>query len=262
MTKRFYQKYISSLSAINPPLKVEFTEIPNNWIDKICWGDLTMVWRKNGIPATGFAGFICGKEDENGCSTLWNPNSANYLAWCGIYIFKPDRFEDFYDPHSGATEIARNIGYVDDMEWSKIFGNKNPFYEEIHIERLSEPLVPTTFESDSYFSTVRCQTYLGPKSVSFKVILASEIMAELYKHTSGLHVKGSFFRPTPDLCKNHSYENVLRDVWVTRIPLPKEGLIYAIYATSVRAEDGSWDYTKLLEVEFMRFFKGVKLIKG
>ncbi len=259
ITKRFYRRYRRSLTEINPPLKVEFSEIPGNWINKICWGDLTAVWRKNGIPATGIAGFICGNEDENGCSTLWNPDSPNYLAWCGVYVFKPDRFEDFYDPQSGATEIARNIGYVDDMEWSKIFGNRTPFYEEIHIERLNTPLITAGFQSESYFSTVRCQTYLGPRSLNLKSVLASEVMAELYKRTSDLDVDGEFFRPTRRLCEGHSYENVLRDVWVTRILLPEEGLIYAIYATSVRAEDGSWDYTKLLEPEFKRFFKGVKL---
>lgn len=261
IAKGLYHKFRKALRVINPPYDVVFTEIPPGWIESLCWGDLTDVWRKRGIPAAGIAGFICGKADLHGCSTLWNPKSPNYLAWCGVYIFRPDSFSHFYDPNIGATKLARDMGYVDDMEWSRIFGNRNPFYQEIHIERLNIPLVSTEFQSESYFSTVRCQTYLGPKSRNFKAVLASEIMAEFYRRTSGIVVDGSFFRPTPHLCEGHYYENVLRDVWVARILLPEDGVIYAVYATSVRAEDGCWDYSKLLEAEFKRFFKGVKLTK-
>jgi len=259
---RFHQRYKNSLDIINPPWDVVFTEIPQGWIEKPCWGDLTWVWRRNGIPATGIAGFLCGKEDSNGCSTLWNPESPNYLAWCGTYIYKPDYFDDFYDSKIGATEIARNIGYKDDITWSKMFGNKNPFFEEIVIRRLEKPLISIPFQSESYFSMVRCQTYLGPKSLSFTARLASEIMAKLYKDTSGIDLDADFFIPTYELCKGHSYENVLRDVWVTRVLFPEKGLIYVVYATCVKAEDGSWDYSKVLEPEFHRFFKGVKLIES
>ena len=79
-------------------------------------------------------------------------------------------------------------------------------YEEVHIERLQHPLIDTTLPNESYFSTVRCQTYLGPRSLNPVARLASEVMAELYKRTSSHELDGSFFRPTPDLCKGHVYE--------------------------------------------------------
>lgn len=261
ITKRFYRLYQKNLHIIDPPFDIIFTKVPSGWIEKPCWGDLTWAWRRNGIPATGIAGFFCGGADSNGCSTLWNPDSPNYLAWCGTYIYKPDNFNDFYDPKIGATEIARNIGYKDDITWSKMFGNRNPYYEEIVIQRLENPLISVPYTSESYFSTVRCQAYLGTKSLSLTACLASASMAELYKKTSGIVLGYSFLRPTYELCKGHSYENVLRDVWVTRVLFPERGLIYVLYATGVKAEDSSWDYSKVLEPEFHRFFKGVKLIE-
>jgi|GEM_PF-7111185 hypothetical protein len=257
----FFNFYKRSINAIDPPLRVVFEEIPNGWIEKPCWGDLTWVWRKSGIPATGIAGFICGDSDPFGCSTLWNPESPNYLAWCGTYIYKPDSLRAFYHPETGATKLAREIGYKDDITWSKMYGNKKAFYEEIHIERLDQPLISVPFQSESYFSTVRCQTYLGPKSRSFTARLASASMARLYKKTSGITLDDEFFLPAAKFCKGRSYDNLLRDVWVTRILFPEEGIIYVVYATSVRAEDDSWNYTRLLQSEFERFFKGVRLLK-
>ena len=259
LKNQFYKRYRNSLKTINPPYKVEFSEVPKEWICKICWGDLTWVWRKSGIKATGISGFICGERDFNGCSSLWNPKSPNYLAWCGIYIYKPDNFEDFYHKETGVTELARNIGYKDDMSWSKIYGNKKPYYEEISIKQLKEPLISCPLNGYSYFSTVRCQTYLGPKSYRFKARIASQVLIALYKDTSQISLPTNFFLPSPQLCDGHSYENVLRDVWVHFIPLPDKNLIYVIYATSVRAEDGTWNYSKILEPEFYRFFKGIKI---
>lgn len=257
VTNHFFQLYKRSISAINHPFRVVFNEVPKGWIEKACWGDLTWVWRRNGVSATGVAGFICGKSDSSGCSTLWNPESPNYLAWCGVYIYRPDNFNDFYQREVGATEIARNVGYKDDITWSKIYGNKNAFYEEIHIERLDPPLISVPFQSESYFSTVRCQTYLGSKSRSFTARFASASMARLYRKTSGITLEDNFFLPSLHYCKGHSYENVLRDVWVTRVLFQDKGIIYAIYASSVRAENDEWNYTNILRADFFRFFKGI-----
>ncbi|MBI5043808.1 MAG: hypothetical protein HZC10_08305 [Nitrospirae bacterium] len=261
VAKRFFNLYQRSRRVINPPFRVAFTEIPTGWIEKSCWGDLTWVWRKNGISATGIAGFICGNSDSFGCSTLWNPESPNYLAWCGTYIYKPDNFSAFYHPEIGATEMARNIGYKDDITWSKMYGNKQAFYEEIHVEKLERPLISVPFQSESYFSTVRCQTYLGPKSRSFTARLASASMARLYRKTSDIMLEDRFFLPAPQLCRGHSYESILRDVWVTRVLFPEEEIIYVIYATSARSEDSTRNYSQLLQPEFERFFDGIKLLK-
>lgn len=42
-----------------------------------------------------FSHWLVGKADSHGCSTVWNPDSPNYLARYGVYIYKPDRFKDF-----------------------------------------------------------------------------------------------------------------------------------------------------------------------
>jgi len=256
---RFARKYFDSLKEVNPPLIVSFGYVPEGWLSEMCWGDLTWVWRKNGIDATGIAGFICGKSDTHSCSTLWDPASPNYLAWCGVYIYRPDKFSDFYEPATGATELARNIGYKDDITWSKMYGNKRASYEEIHIERLDMPELSVFYPVESYFSVVRCQTYLGSKSRSLTSRLASSTMASLYWKTSNIKLDDGFFLPEARFCKGHSYENVLRDVWVSRVICKEEGVIYAIYATSVRAEDGSWNYTRILSGEFSKFFNGIRL---
>ncbi len=252
-------KYRKSLCRLNPPMKVRFGYIPEGWLPEICWGDLTWVWRKHGIRATGIAGFICGDKDSHSCSTLWNPASPSYLAWCGVYIYKPDDFSDFYDPVSGATETARNIGYKDDITWSRMYGNKKANYEEIHMERLKAPLLVHSYPVESYFSTVRCQTYLGAASTSNLSRLASCTLASLYRRTSGVILDDRFFLPDPRFCVEHAYEDVLRDVWVARVICADHGVIYAVYATSVRAEDNSWNYTEELSSQFKRFFNGVRL---
>jgi len=256
---RYAGKYYKSIHKLNTPLKVRFSYIPEGWLSEICWGDLTWVWRKNGISATGVAGFICGDRYSHACSTLWNPDSPNYLAWCGVYIYKPDNFADFYDPVSGATETARNIGYKDDITWSRMYGNKKANYEEIHIERLNEPLLEQSYHVESYFSTVRCQTYLGAGSTSFLSRLASYALTGLYRRTSDVILDDRFFLPDPRFCMGHAYEDVLRDVWVARVICAEHGVIYAVYPTSVRAEDDSWNYTEKLSTQFKKFFKGVRL---
>ncbi len=260
LAKRFANQFWKSWTVVNPPWEVVFTYVPAGWIEKPCWGDLTRVWR-NGIPATGVTGFLCGKASQAGPSTLWVPESPNYLAWCGVYIYKPDRFQDFYHPEQGATKLAREIGYQDDLSWAKIYGNPKASYEEIYVERLDQPLLDVSFQTESYFSVVRCQTYLGPRSLRWQAVLASEVIAELYKNTSGIYLSGAFFRPTSELCRTHTYEDVLRDVWVTRVLFPDKGLIYVLYATSVRAVDGSWNYSKVLYPEFKRFFRGIRFVR-
>lgn len=260
IAERYCKLYARSVATIRPPFKVVLNEIPRGWIDRICWGDLTQVWRRSGVPATGVGGFICAGGDPAGCSALWNPESPGYLAWCGVYIYKPDRFEDFYQEDTGATGMARELGYKDDLSWSKIYGNPRAFYEELHIEKLSQPLVSVPFQTESYFSTVRCQSYLGPGSRRFTARVAALTMAALYRKTSGIELGNHFFLPSPRFCKGHSYENVLRDVWVTRVLFPDRGVIYVIYATSVRAEDGEWNYTDVLKPEFFRFFRGVTFV--
>lgn len=259
IASKYAGKYYESVQTVNSPLRVQFGYIPEGWLSKICWGDLTWVWRKNGIKATGIAGFICGDSDSHLCSTLWNPESLNYLAWCGVYIYRPDNFADFYDPLTGATEIARNIGYKDDITWSRMYGNKEARYEEIHMERLNEPLLKHSYPVESYFSTVRCQTYLGPKSTSCISRLAGCAMARLYRRTSNIVLSDRFFLPDPRFCRGHAYEDVLRDVWVARVICEEEGVIYAVYATSVRAVDDSWNYTDRLSTQFQKFFDGVVL---
>ncbi|NOY45620.1 MAG: hypothetical protein GXP50_09240 [Deltaproteobacteria bacterium] len=258
VASNFAGKYQKSMKVLNAPFTVKFTYIPKGWIHQICWGDLTWVWRKNGIGATGVAGFICGDTDVGKASSLWNPESPNYLAWCGVYIYRPDRFSDFYDPEEGATEVARNIGYKDDITWSNIYGNTNARYEEIHIEKIDNCLVQTEYKNESFFSVVRCQTYLGPRSASLKSRLASYCLSGLYKRTSSINLNGEFFFPGSKLSSGHDYENVLRDVWVARVIVEEEGVIYVIYATSVRSEDDSWNYTEILEEEFSKFFRGVR----
>jgi len=88
--------------------------------------------------------------------------------------------------------------------------------------------------------------------------LVSLCLASLYKRTSNLSLDDNFFFPNPKLSKGHNYENILRDIWVTRIILKDEGIIYVIYASSVRAENDSWNYTNELRPEFDKFFKGIK----
>ena len=255
--RRLYRNYEKTLLNLRVPFKIDFGYFPRGWIRGILWGDLTTVWRKSNIPASGVAGFTCG-DKSNGHSSLWEPDSPNYLAWCGVYIYRPDRFEDFYKSGLGVTELAREIGYRDDISWSKLFGNGKANYEEVKIERI-DPLAHLPYYTESYFSTVKCQTYLGNGSSTLKTKLVSLTLAHYYRYTSRVSVGENFFFPPKKLSKEHNYEDILRDLWVLFLPLKELNLVVVFYATSVRATDNSWNYTEALKDEFMQFFRGIRI---
>jgi len=259
LARRHYRAYLRSRELVQAPFELHFGPVPGGWIVKACWGDLTELWRAHGVPAVGYAGFFCGGPDEEGRSTLWCPESPAYLAWCGAYVFRPQRFDDFLEPEAGASRLARKLGYEDDMSWSRIYGDRRPHYEEIKVERLEEPLAELPYSTESYYSVVRCHSYLGPRSYGLKQRFASMVMARVYQMSSGIRLPDQFFCPTRRLAAGHDYEDVQRHVLVLRLLFPEQGVIYAAYATAVAAIDGKWNYWKILEEQFRGFFKGLRL---
>jgi len=99
--------------------KLELNQDGNKWIDGTMIFNMTPVWRRYEIEATGVNYYTIGSV-VNGVSTRFDSNSPYYQAWLGGYLV------NFPTPKGWTIEEHYQLGEADQKTWLKLYGVKNP----------------------------------------------------------------------------------------------------------------------------------------
>lgn len=116
-TSLIYQKTKSLEKKLGYRLKLNNLSL--GWINGVVIFDMTPVWKKAGMDATGVNYFTIG-HIENGLSSRFNQNSPYYQAWLGGYIVK------FPETRNWSIDEHFKLGETDQKNWLSLCGDSDP----------------------------------------------------------------------------------------------------------------------------------------
>jgi hypothetical protein len=183
--------------------RLELNPDHRKWIDGNIAFDMTPVWEKYGLEATGVNYFTIGKV-VNGISSRFDSNSPYYQAWLGGYIVR------FSQSRAWSVEDHFRLGEADQKNWLSIYGVNNPL---IKLPRMRET---GTCRIGNYKGTL----YQGGGDSNTDVGDSVKLL-----YLSILQAGGVYFfkRSNPKL--NLSYSNLIPD-WKTEKRLAPYQIIH------------------------------------
>lgn len=107
---------------------LELNQDSSKWIDGTMIFDMTPVWGKYGIEATGVNYFTIGKVSK-GISSRFDSNSPYYQTWLGGYIVR------FPKSRKWSIDDHFHLGEADQKNWLSIYGIKKPI-ADIDFDRI------------------------------------------------------------------------------------------------------------------------------
>lgn len=119
-TSLIYQKTKSLEKKLGYRLKLN--NLSPGWINGVVIFDMTPVWKKAGMDATGVNYFTIG-HIENGLSSRFNQNSPYYQAWLSGYVVR------FAKPKKWTIEDHLSLGEADQKNWLSFCGDPDPVAE-------------------------------------------------------------------------------------------------------------------------------------
>lgn len=153
---------IAFLKTLKAENLIGYRLILNNlsphWINSIMPYDMTPVWKRDGMDASGVNYFTVGAI-KNGMSERFNPNSPYYQSWFGGYIVK------FVNPKKWTLHDHYELAVSDQKNWLRKFGNTNP-YLEIDSDRTKElgSLSISGYEGKLYEGGIWSDTDVGERN--------------------------------------------------------------------------------------------------
>jgi len=99
--------------------KLEFKNLPLEWINGYALADMTTTWRNYGLPISGLNYFTLGSVKQ-GISTRFTPGERLYQAWLGGYIFRFDK------PTSWKPKDYMKLAEADQKKWLWYYGAPAP----------------------------------------------------------------------------------------------------------------------------------------
>ncbi len=121
IARNSYKSELKRLGA-----KVEFSKLPKGFVHGFIGGDLTSIWRDQGLPVHGIGIFTVGETAEEGRSTRYVPESLAYQAWFGCYLI--DAPDDFLELDKGVPNLNNifQLAIEDQNSWLRRIGDPNP----------------------------------------------------------------------------------------------------------------------------------------
>ncbi len=167
--------------------------LPNNknWIEGIMIFNMTPVWRKFGIEATGINYFIIGAIND-GVSSRYDYNSPYYQAWLGGYVVK------FKKNRKWSAADHFHLGTADQKQWLSVYGDPNPF---VKFDKILSTKTVTIggFKGNMYEANGWSNSDVGDckKSLSFPIMLSG--FANIFMISNPkLHLSYKNFIPKTD----------------------------------------------------------------
>lgn len=172
--------------------KLEFNNLPSDWINGHALVDMTFTWHQYGLPITGLNYFTVGAL-EDGVTSRYSETSDLYQAWLGGYIFRSKKPLHWHN--DGYLRLAE----ADQKGWLRRFGAKSP---EMNFGKLTDKEEISVAGKKAVLYSWRGITHsdVGVSTQGLLTTIMMDGMADMMNvMTPGLKLEGkNFIPPTPD----------------------------------------------------------------
>ncbi len=237
--------------------RLEFSHIPDTWVDGQMIFDMSPVWAKHQIKAVGINYFTVGKL-VNGISSRFLRHEKQYQSWFGAYLVKFDNAKKF------TLQDHFDLAIADQKNWLGIFGDLNPFIEMPETQAVNATTIKLgDLESTLYeFLGGPSHSDVGAKSNNLNAKFNMRMMAEVMNLSNPkLKLTGQNFLPHD---KSVNYETVTLKGYVAIIEL-EENTKVVLYgnASALLNNQGveTVDYFPELKEDILKAFESVKIKK-
>ncbi len=232
---------------------IEFSHIPNTWINGLVRRNIGPSWKKHGINALGVNHWTIGAI-KNGISSRYDRESKQYQSWIGAYLVK------FKDDSIFAAQNHFDLAIADQKNWLKVFGDKNPCMSmsEKSISNSKPIKIGGYLGKILTFSGGKSHSDVGSRSNNLVSKIIMIFMSILFKRsTPSLHINYKNLLPIDN---NTNYEAVILKGYIAIIPLDKN--TYAVLygnGTMIFNKNKTKDYTPELKTDILKAFSSVKI---
>lgn len=235
--------------------RIDFSVIPDTWINGLVRRNIGPSWKKHGINALGINHWTIGSIN-NGVSSRYNRDAKQYQSWLGAYLvkFKEDRIFTVQDHF--------NLAIADQKNWLKVFGDPNPYINMDAANISSTRKIKIgNYTGDLYdFSGGKSHSDIGSHSnnpISRKVMLFSSILFNRSNYS--LDISQKDLLPS---AINSNYEDILLKGYIVAIPLDSKTYVI-LYGNGTAIVDKKQqeikDYTPDLKSDILHAFDSVRI---
>ncbi len=236
---------------------VEFTALPEQWLQAKAIYPMDQVWKREGLDAVGTNYFTIG-DIENGLSSRFDPLSPYYQAWLGCYIVQ------FNKKRSWEINDHFRLGEADQKNWLRIYGDTNPRVDVDwdHVETL-DPIQISGFASSLYRGNIFSDTDVGDSKISLYNKLQLAGLAEFFNKTNPtLRVTAANLLPKwQSDSPIGSYQNIQLRGYVAILDITDsvKAVAYA-NAAVIKTKDGqTHDHFQTLDSELLQCLRNIQI---
>jgi len=232
--------------------RLEFSHIPQAWINGWMIYDMAYAWPKHKIKADWVNYFTLGSL-VNGLSSRFVRGEKQYQSWLGAYLVKFKEDKDF------TLQDHFNLAIADQKNWLRSFGDPKPFIE-MPAQKATGPELITigNFEGKLYeLFGGPSHSDVGNKSVNLETKLIMPIMAGVMNLSNpDLKLEGKNFLPKD---RSSNYETVTLKGYVAIVELEKnlKLVLYGNGAAIHNPNGEDTDYYPQLKQDILLAFKSI-----
>ncbi len=238
--------------------RVEFTNIPNTWINGLVRFNMGPSWAKHGIRTWGVNHWTMGARDKNGVSSRYDRNAKQYQSWLGAYLVK------FKENREFTLQDHFSLAVADQKNWLYDFGDPNPCIEMPTGNIMSSKQIQINgYQGTLYdFSGGLSHSDVGSKSnnsLCRRLMKGAAILLNISNPT--LNIKYTNLIPT-DI--HTEYETITLRGYIAVVSLGKNTYV-VLYGNGTALSDDKGnetkDYTPTLKEDILRAFNAVRIEK-
>lgn len=141
--------------------QLNFTKLPNSWLQTKMVIEMDQVWKREGLDAIGTNYFTFGSLEE-GISSRFNPKSSYYQSWLGGYLVR------FNTQKMWTINDHFKLTQADQKNWLKLYGASNPKVDIDYksVENLGEIKV-SGFNGQLYKGDIYSSSDVGKGDINF-----------------------------------------------------------------------------------------------
>lgn len=230
--------------------RIDFTHIPETWINGLVRFNMSPSWIENGIKAKGVNHWTIGSLDSDGVSSRYNRDAKQYQSWLGAYLVQ------FEEERPFTLQDHFNLAVADQTNWLEDLGDPHPLIE-MPAENVSktEQVEISGYPAKLYhFSGGDSHSDVGSWSNNSKSRYLMRASALLINNENP-EIELSYKSLIP---KNifSEYENVILKGYVCVIELDQDTYV-VLYGNGVVR--GGRDYFEELQADVLKAFRAVRV---
>jgi hypothetical protein len=239
--------------------RVELKNLPSDWIDGEMVFNMTPVWKKYGIDATGVNYFTVGGLKKD-LSSRFDYQSPYYQSWLGGYIVK------FKESRTWTIQDHFNLGEADQKNWLDLYGDPQP---EGNIPRdglkhMGQVII-SGYKGQLYEGGGWSHSDVGEHARGFLLSAMMSACANIFNFSnSTLALSGKNFLPNWNCDSSlNSYHNVrlLGYIAILELDEKHKAVLYANATQFTDKHNKRYDYFGKLRPELKRILQTLEIVK-